>query len=162
MAWRAGNLARLAKQRGWMLIPLLAVVGKRIVPDGTIRDGNGLPEHTGRQRTLRMISMSRSKRKKPKVIRSRTSSLKTPSRLFYIKAGSKLCVSPYVTATSSPSSWSSSSPISSPTSKVSKPPSLNSRTACPIWPRAYSRINVLDPCTGTGNFVVNLLRRVSK
>jgi predicted helicase len=36
-------LAILAKQRGWVFIPLLAVVGKRIVPDGTIRDGNGLP-----------------------------------------------------------------------------------------------------------------------
>jgi predicted helicase len=36
-------LTTLAKQRGWVFIPLLAVVGKRIVPDGTIRDGNGLP-----------------------------------------------------------------------------------------------------------------------
>jgi hypothetical protein len=36
-------LTVLAKQRGWVFIPLLAVVGKRIVPDGTIRDGNGLP-----------------------------------------------------------------------------------------------------------------------
>jgi predicted helicase len=36
-------LAQLAKQRGWVFIPLLAVVGKRIVPDGTIRDANGLP-----------------------------------------------------------------------------------------------------------------------
>ncbi len=33
----------LAKQRGWIFIPLLAVTGKRIIPDGTIRDGNGLP-----------------------------------------------------------------------------------------------------------------------
>jgi predicted helicase len=36
-------LTALAKQRGWVFIPLLAVTGKRIVPDGTIRDGNGLP-----------------------------------------------------------------------------------------------------------------------
>jgi predicted helicase len=36
-------LAHLSKQRGWVLIPLLAVVGKRIIPDGTIRDTNGLP-----------------------------------------------------------------------------------------------------------------------
>jgi predicted helicase len=36
-------LTTLAKQRGWVFIPLLAVVGKRIIPDGTIRDGNGLP-----------------------------------------------------------------------------------------------------------------------
>jgi predicted helicase len=36
-------LTQLAKQRGWVFIPLLAVVGKRIVPDGTIRDANGLP-----------------------------------------------------------------------------------------------------------------------
>jgi predicted helicase len=36
-------LTTLSKQRGWVFIPLLAVVGKRIVPDGTIRDGNGLP-----------------------------------------------------------------------------------------------------------------------
>ena len=36
-------LSVLAKQRGWIFIPLLAVTGKRIIPDGTIRDGNGLP-----------------------------------------------------------------------------------------------------------------------
>jgi len=36
-------LTTLAKQRGWVFIPLLAVTGKRLVPDGTIRDGNGLP-----------------------------------------------------------------------------------------------------------------------
>lgn len=36
-------LTALAKQRGWVFIPLLAVTGKRVVPDGTIRDGNGLP-----------------------------------------------------------------------------------------------------------------------
>jgi predicted helicase len=36
-------LSQLSRQRGWVLIPLLAVVGKRIIPDGTIRDGNGLP-----------------------------------------------------------------------------------------------------------------------
>lgn len=36
-------LTVMAKQRGWVFIPLLAVVGKRIIPDGTIRDGNGLP-----------------------------------------------------------------------------------------------------------------------
>jgi predicted helicase len=36
-------LAQLSKQRGWVLIPLLAVIGKRIIPDGTIRDTNGLP-----------------------------------------------------------------------------------------------------------------------
>ena len=36
-------LTTLAKQRGWTFIPLLAVTGKRIIPDGTIRDGNGLP-----------------------------------------------------------------------------------------------------------------------
>jgi predicted helicase len=36
-------LTVLSKQRGWVFIPLLAVIGKRIVPDGTIRDGNGLP-----------------------------------------------------------------------------------------------------------------------
>jgi predicted helicase len=36
-------LTQLAKQRGWLFIPLLTVAGKRIIPDGTIRDGNGLP-----------------------------------------------------------------------------------------------------------------------
>lgn len=36
-------LTVLSKQRHWVFIPLLAVVGKRIVPDGTIRDQNGLP-----------------------------------------------------------------------------------------------------------------------
>jgi hypothetical protein len=36
-------LTQLAKQKGWVFIPLLAVIGKRIVPDGTIRDANGLP-----------------------------------------------------------------------------------------------------------------------
>jgi predicted helicase len=36
-------LTVLAKQRGWVFIPLLSVTGKRIIPDGTIRDGNGLP-----------------------------------------------------------------------------------------------------------------------
>jgi predicted helicase len=36
-------LTTLAKQKGWVFIPLLSVTGKRIVPDGTIRDGNGLP-----------------------------------------------------------------------------------------------------------------------
>lgn len=37
-------LTHLVKQRGWILIPLLSLkTGKRIVPDGTIRDGNGLP-----------------------------------------------------------------------------------------------------------------------
>ena len=36
-------LTRLAKERGWIFIPLLGVTGKRIIPDGTIRDGNGLP-----------------------------------------------------------------------------------------------------------------------
>ncbi len=36
-------LTVLAKQRGWPFIPLLAVTGKRIIPDGTIRDANGLP-----------------------------------------------------------------------------------------------------------------------
>jgi hypothetical protein len=37
-------LTQLVKQRGWILIPLLSLkTGKRIVPDGTIRDGNGLP-----------------------------------------------------------------------------------------------------------------------
>jgi predicted helicase len=37
-------LTHLAKQRGWIFIPLLSLkTGKRLVPDGTIRDGNGLP-----------------------------------------------------------------------------------------------------------------------
>lgn len=37
-------LTYLAKQRGWIFIPLLSLkTGKRLVPDGTIRDGNGLP-----------------------------------------------------------------------------------------------------------------------
>ena len=36
-------LTQLAKERGWVFTPLLAVTGKRIVPDGTVRDGNGLP-----------------------------------------------------------------------------------------------------------------------
>ena len=37
-------LTALAKQRGWIFIPLLSLkTGKRLVPDGTIRDGNGLP-----------------------------------------------------------------------------------------------------------------------
>jgi hypothetical protein len=37
-------LTHLAKQRGWIFIPLLSLKsGKRLVPDGTIRDGNGLP-----------------------------------------------------------------------------------------------------------------------
>jgi predicted helicase len=36
-------LTILARQRGWPFIPLLAVIGKRIIPDGTIRDSNGLP-----------------------------------------------------------------------------------------------------------------------
>lgn len=37
-------LTQLVKQRGWILIPLLSLkTGKRIVPDGTIRDRNGLP-----------------------------------------------------------------------------------------------------------------------
>ena len=36
-------LTTLAKQMGWAFIPLLSVTGKRIIPDGTIRDGNGLP-----------------------------------------------------------------------------------------------------------------------
>src|SRR5439155_20717098 len=36
-------LIQLSKQHGWVFIPKLSVTGKRIVPDGTIRDGNGLP-----------------------------------------------------------------------------------------------------------------------
>ncbi len=36
-------LMQLSKERGWVFIPLLSVTGKRIIPDGTIRDGNGLP-----------------------------------------------------------------------------------------------------------------------
>ena len=37
-------LTHLAKQRGWVFIPLLSLkTGKRLVPDGTIRDGNSLP-----------------------------------------------------------------------------------------------------------------------
>ena len=37
-------LTQLAKPRGWIFIPLLSIkTGKRVVPDGTIRDGNGLP-----------------------------------------------------------------------------------------------------------------------
>ena len=37
-------LTVLVKQRGWNFIPLLSLkTGKRLVPDGTIRDGNGLP-----------------------------------------------------------------------------------------------------------------------
>ena len=37
-------LTHLAKQRGWIFIPLLSLkTGKRLVPDGTIRDANGLP-----------------------------------------------------------------------------------------------------------------------
>lgn len=37
-------LTHLAKPRGWIFIPLLSIkTGKRLVPDGTIRDGNGLP-----------------------------------------------------------------------------------------------------------------------
>jgi hypothetical protein len=35
-------LTQLAKQRGWLFIPLLTVTGKRIIPDGTVRDPNGL------------------------------------------------------------------------------------------------------------------------
>jgi predicted helicase len=37
-------LTHLAKQRGWIFIPLLSLkTTNRVVPDGTIRDGNGLP-----------------------------------------------------------------------------------------------------------------------
>jgi predicted helicase len=37
-------LTHLVKQRGWIFIPLLSLkTGKRLVPDGTIRDANGLP-----------------------------------------------------------------------------------------------------------------------
>ena len=37
-------LTHLAKQRGWIFIPLLSLkTGKRLVPDGTLRDRNGLP-----------------------------------------------------------------------------------------------------------------------
>lgn len=37
-------LTQLSAQRGWILIPLLSMKStKRIVPDGTIRDANGLP-----------------------------------------------------------------------------------------------------------------------
>jgi hypothetical protein len=36
-------LTVLAKQRGWIFIPLLSVTGRRIIPDGTIRDSHGLP-----------------------------------------------------------------------------------------------------------------------
>src|SRR2546423_15143804 len=43
-------LSHLVKQRGWILIPLLSLkTGKRIVPDGTIRDGNGLSGFERRQ-----------------------------------------------------------------------------------------------------------------
>jgi hypothetical protein len=57
-------LAQLSKERGWVFIPLLAVVGKRIIPDGTIRDANGLPRaywEAGRPRTRPMILMLRLK-----------------------------------------------------------------------------------------------------
>jgi hypothetical protein len=36
-------LTALARQRGWVFIPLLSVTGRRIIPDGTIRDSHGLP-----------------------------------------------------------------------------------------------------------------------
>jgi predicted helicase len=36
-------LTTLARQRGWVFIPLLSVTGRRIIPDGTIRDSHGLP-----------------------------------------------------------------------------------------------------------------------
>jgi hypothetical protein len=37
-------LTKIASRRHWIMIPLLSMhSGKRIVPDGTIRDSNGLP-----------------------------------------------------------------------------------------------------------------------
>jgi hypothetical protein len=139
MAWRAGNLARLAKQRGWMLIPLLAVVGKRIVPDGTIRDGNGLPRAYWEAKDTSDDLDVEIQKKKAKGYPLQNIIFEDTLEAVLYQGGVQALRVTLRDRNQFAQLLVQFFSISSPTSKVSKPPSLNSRTACPIWPRAYSR-----------------------
>jgi hypothetical protein len=85
-------LTTLAKQRGWVFIPLLAVTGKRLVPDGTIRDGSGIPRANWEAKDTDDDLDQEIEKKKAKGYSSTTSTLRPPKRRSYTRVRPRCCV----------------------------------------------------------------------